>query len=480
MGGVTETYSYQHYLFYTFSFVLIGSLLAATSLQNILPLILPAILLIGFAGTLNLRRLYAFFFLLLPFSIEISFAEGLGSDLPAEPFMIGLSLIGLFLFANKFAVIDARYIRHPITVLLILHLVWIALATFFSEDFVVSFKYLLAKIWYIIPFYFLAIYLLREVTTVRNLIKGLLISLSVAIAFVMISHAGDSFSFDKINQAVSPLFRNHVNYACILTLFIPYLWYLYITSKAKSNKLIYTGFILVFLAAIYLSYTRAAYVAIAIAIGAYFIVRWRLTKVIILTFTIITIAGISYMTIDNNYLEFKPEYEKAITHTKFDNLLEATTKLEDISTVERFYRWVAGGHMVADKPLFGFGPATFYFFYQSYTVTGFQTYVSDNTEKSGIHNYYLMTAVEQGIIGCLIFICFCFIVITKGDEIYHAEIDENKKSLVMAALLSFIIICAILIINDMVEAAKVGPFFFLAPAIILIYGVASGKERFTN
>jgi len=456
--------------------LVIGSLFTAIYLENPFPLLLPIISLIGFAGALNLNRLYAFFFLLLPFSIEINLAGGIGTDLPAEPFMIGLTLIAFFIFAHSYKNIDSRYLKNPISLLLILHLVWIALATLFSQDLTVSVKYFLAKIWYVVPFYFLALYLLRREADFRVLLKCLLVSLLIAISFVMISHAADGFAFNRINQAVSPIFRNHVNYACILTLFVPYLWYLIVSSERRLNRSIYAGSLMFFLLAIYYSYTRAAYVAVAIAIGAYFVIRWRLVKIVVLIAAILAIGSISYMAIDDHYLDYKPEFEKAITHAKFDDLLEATTKLEDISTVERFYRWVAGSYMVAERPLVGFGPATFYFFYQSYTVTGFQTYVSDNPEKSGIHNYYLMTAVEQGVIGCLIFVCFCFMVMIKGEEVYHRQTIPSKKALVMSAILSFIIICAILLINDMVEAVKVGTFFFLAPALILIHDLNSRED----
>ena len=480
MNNISSTYSTHLVLFYGFSLILLTSLFAAIGLESPLPLLLPIISLVGFVGALNLNRLYAFFFLLLPFSIEVSLVGGLGTDLPAEPFMIGLTVVSMLLFANNFKNIDARFLKHPITILALLHLVWIALTTIFSQDLIVSTKYLLAKIWYVVPFYFLPLYLLRKEKDFRLLLKGLLVSLSVAILFVMLSHMRDGFSFDRINQAVSPIFRNHVNYACILTLFIPYLWYLLVSSNRQFSKAIYSGSILLFLSAIYLSYTRAAYVAIAIAIGAYFVIKWKLSKIAILSVTIIALGSVSYLALNDKYLEFAPDYEKAITHAKFDDLLEATTKLEDISTVERFYRWVAGSYMVADRPFLGFGPATFYFFYQSYTVTGFQTYVSDNPERSGIHNYYLMTAVEQGLIGCLIFVCFCFMVMIKGEQTYHKQKENGKKALVMSAILSFIIICTILLINDMVEAAKVGPFFFLAPAMILVYDLSSSKSRLTN
>ena len=61
--------------------------------------------------------------------------------------------------------------------------------------------------------------------------------------------------------------------------------------------------------------------------------------------------GIAYLMYNNNYLRFNPQYEKTISHQRFDKLLTATYKMEDISTMERLYRWVAGVQMIQDKPL---------------------------------------------------------------------------------------------------------------------------------
>lgn len=476
MDKIQSTNPSSVLLYNVFGFVLISSIFFAIYFENPVSLIIPILALVAYAGIINLNRLYAFFFVLLPFSLEVSLPGGLGTDLPAEPFMIGLTLIALMIFVRNYNFIDAKLIRHPITIVLILHLIWIGLTAFFSQDLVVSIKFFVAKLWYVIPFYFLAFYLVRRVGDFRILLKGIIASLCFAILFVMISHSQTGFSFDSINQAVSPLFRNHVNYACLITLLMPYCWYLYKTSAKGFSRTVYLIIILAFLIAIYFSFTRAAYIAIGIAIGASYIIKLRLSKIALMLTIVLAFGSISYLAINNNYLDYKPDFEKAITHKKFDNLIEATTKLEDISTVERFYRWIAGTYMVADRPLMGFGPGTFYFFYQSYTVTGFQTYVSDNPEKSGIHNYYLMTAVEQGMVGFLILLAFCFLVIIKGEQIYHRTKNEKNRYLVMSLLLSFIIICAILLINDMVEAAKVGPFFFLAPALLVIYDLKASKE----
>jgi len=144
--------------------------------------------------------------------------------------------------------------------------------------------------------------------------------------------------------------------------------------------------------------------------------------------------------------------------------------------MERVHRWVAGGRMLADRPILGFGPANFYNTYQDYTLNQFKTYVSNNPEKSGIHNYYLMIAVEQGIFGLLIFLGLLIAALLRGEKLYHRMKDHKSKAIVMAAIISIVVSCAILLINDMLEADKVGPIFYFSLSVLVAYDVIDKKE----
>lgn len=217
---------------------------------------------------------------------------------------------------------------------------------------------------------------------------------------------------------------------------------------------------------IYFSYTRAAILSLILAFGCYYLIKWRLFFKSVLLGVPILIFLVYFLVKDNNYVRFAPNFERTVTHNDFGNLLDATYKLEDISTMERVYRWVAGAHMVAEKPYLGFGPGTFYTYYQNYTVTMFETYVSDNPEKSGMHNNFLMILVEQGFPGLIIFLIFCLMVLYQIQEQYSKTKDKNEKILVMASGLCIIIILLTNLINDTLEVDKIGPFFFFSIAII--------------
>ena len=165
---------------------------------------------------------------------------------------------------------------------------------------------------------------------------------------------------------------------------------------------------------------------------------------------------------------------------KFDNLIEATYKMEDISTMERVYRWVAGLQMVKDRPLLGFGPGCFYPFYKDYVVSSFRTYVSDNPDKSGIHNYFFMILVEQGFMGLIIILFLCVFPVLYGERIYHQLVETDDKNMVMVCILCLIAFNAMLIINDLVETDKLGSFFWLNLSILTMLGIRGKKIKETT
>ena len=139
--------------------------------------------------------------------------------------------------------------------------------------------------------------------------------------------------------------------------------------------------------------------------------------------------------------------------------------------MERVYRWVAAVHMIADKPLVGSGPATFYPEYKRYTVTSFRTYVSPNYEHSTAHNYFLLLLAEQGIPG---FVLFCALIATAlltAERLYHASAHQPEvHRVVLAVSLSLVIILCHLFLNELVEVDKIGSVFFVTLAMLIRSG----------
>lgn len=448
--------------------LIFASGLIAAAAQSPLPLAIPAGILILGLGFKNLKALYLICIVLIPFSTEVQFGS-LGTDLPAEPAMWLLTGLGMVYFLRNAKNIEGALLRHPISIALLFHLTWLLLTTVTSSYPSTSIKFFLAKLWYIIPFFALTTILLRTKLDLHKVILAIALPLTVVLLYCLIRHASLGFSFEDVNQAMAPFFRNHVTYAALTSIVLPFLLVGAFSFRQNSwwrYALLFTS--IISLVAIQTSYTRAAYGSLFIAALYVVVMRLKLTKHALILAMALVIAFGTFVVSNNRFFNFAPNYNKTVTHTDFDNLLEATYKLEDISTMERVYRWVAGSYMSAEHPVVGFGPGNFYRFYKGYALESFRTYVSDNPEHSGIHNYYLMTVVEQGWPGLVFFvILFCTGLIT-AEKAYHRTKKKSVKLAIIIFSSSLVVNLSFQLMNDMIETDKAGPWFFLCLAGIVV------------
>ena len=450
-------------------------------LESPLPLVLPLVVMGAYILVADYKILFYLLFFTIPFSSGFSVGSS-SIDLPSEPIMIVLSGVALIYFLSHFRKMSFRFITHPISLLLLIHLSWILITTLTSEQFSFSLKFFLAKLWYVLPFYFLAGKLLYRDKVYKTWLFTTMVGISITVVYVMIRHSTFGFSFDDINWVLGPFYPNHVIYAALLTLFLPYVWESLAFFKPQSFRWwMVIGVLALFLIAIKFSYTRAAYVTVAALIGAYWMIRWNVLKYALVLAVVVSIFGVNWIVKDNKYLDYAPNYERTISNKDFDDLVEATYNLEDISVMERVYRWVAAFRMSSDHPYMGFGPGNFYSFYQPYTLRMFKTYVSDNPEKSGVHCYFMMTTVEQGIPGLVIFVLLMLGIIVTAERAYHLAKAPEIKRRIMANVLAFLAVCSLLLVNDVVESDKIGSFFFLSAAVIVRLYLhaqnASAKEK---
>jgi len=298
----------------------------------------------------------------------------------------------------------------------------------------------------------------------------------------LVRHSVSGFAFSRINFVMGPWFINHVMYAAIIVSLFPLLVALLFQSDkaehflSRRSNILKLALVALFTIGILHSFTRAAIIALVIGGGVYFIIRWKLIRHSFVASLIVLAGGITYLVHNNQYLEYAPEYTRAISHHKFNDLVSATSKLEDVSTMERVHRWVAGFRMLNERPVVGFGPSSFYSSYKPYTVNSFKTYVSENFDKSGIHCYFLMVFVEQGYVGGVIFLILSLSLLVFGERLYHRTIDLKDKALIMATTIGLSIIFALNLINDILETDKVGAFFLTYAAILVIMDLKNRKQ----
>jgi O-antigen ligase len=281
-------------------------------------------------------------------------------------------------------------------------------------------------------------------------------------------HASKGFSFDSINWAIQPFYINHVIYAVVAALLVPYAFYAARDNAPGLKRVLWRVALAILVFGVLLSYTRASILSLPLAGMFYLVLRLRLTRLVLAGAAIAAGSGAFYFMSQNNYMLYAPDFEKTIFNGhNFEKHLEATYKLEDVSGMERVYRWVAAARMISEKPVTGSGPSTFYPEYKRYTVKSFRTYVSDNPEKSTTHNYFLLQLAEQGLPGFLLFATLLATALIMVERLYHRSRSRQNRAVVLAAGLSLVIIVFHLLLNELVEVDKVGSFFYIALAILI-------------
>ncbi|MDQ2769830.1 MAG: O-antigen ligase family protein [Bacteroidota bacterium] len=445
---------------------------AGAVLLNQPALLLPGLLVVGLlVAFIEWRWLYYLLFFLLAFSLEIGLPGGFSMDVPSEPLMLALTAcVGLALALGQ-GRLPARELRHPLLVLLVLMLLWTAIDTLFSVNTLKSVKYLLAKVWYLVPFILGTLLVVRRPAEAWRFVAAYAAGACCTVLYVVSRHATKGFSFAEINWALHPFYRNHVSYATTLALIIPFVLLGQQTASRRVRPLWWVALGLL-LFGLLTSYTRASILSLPVAGLYYLVLRLRLTWAVLLA-TALSVAGsVFYFVSEDNFMLFAPDFEKTVFNGQnFEKHLEATYNMQDVSGMERVYRWVAASRMIADKPLVGSGPATFYPEYKRYTVKSFRTYVSENPEKSTTHNYFLLQLAEQGIPGFTLFVLLVATALLTAERLYHrARHRPEVRRVVLAATLSFVVILFHLTLNELVEVDKIGSIFFVCLALLLRCG----------
>ena len=412
---------------------------------------------------------YLFYLLVLsiPWSIEYNFTPSLGTDLPDEPLMLLTAMAALILIIHNRKRLNSSF-RHPLVFIILIQLVWIMITVIYSTGILVSFKYLLAKVWYLLAFVAAPVYLFRDRKTMERSFVFLLFSMMTFMLFAIIKHAQYNWTFENINDALDPFFRNHVNYSSLLVFMVPVQIAIIQLAASKRLKMVVQCLMFVTIVALYFSYARGAWLALIAGFVSYWLIRKKLLFAGYLLFLLVCITAIFWLKSNDNYLKLAPDYNTTIFHTDFREHLVATYQMKDVSTAERFHRWVAGVRMINDSWKTGFGPTSFFREYKSYTQPAFKTWVSKNEEQSTVHNYFLLLIIEQGAMGLLIFLLLLGVMFWHTQKIYHST-QQRKLKVMMGAVGALLVMqCVINSLSDLIETDKVGSVFYLCLALIIV------------
>ncbi|MEI6263909.1 MAG: O-antigen ligase family protein [Sphingobacteriia bacterium] len=413
------------------------------------------------------KQVFWILLVLIPLSTELNLSPTLSLDFPIEIILLIITTIAVAKLFHQPDIFNDT-LRSPLLLLVVLHLLWILVCSFFSTTPLLSIKYFLAKIWYIIPFLMITPIALKNYTDWKKLVLCLCIPMSVLIVQILFRQSLYGFEFGAIKKAMFPFFRNHVNYSALLVCLIPIGWIIWkFTPSNTFHKKLSKSLLIIAVIALLFAYSRGAWLAMIIGLLSIFIFRknW-MGKAIIVSIILIGVI-ISTLSYQKNYIAFAPNHDQTIFHENFGEHLSATINRKDISNAERFHRWVAAARMIAEKPIIGFGPNSFYHQYQPFTVSAFKTWVSNNPEHSTVHNYFLLITIEQGIIGLILFISLFIYMLLAAQYLYHQFQSELYRTISLVIGIVLVMIGVINCASDMIETDKIGSVFWLCGGALI-------------
>ena len=448
-------------------------------LDEKLLLILPFAVLAMLLFAINLRYLFFALLAAIPLSTEFAVTDTLSTDLPDEPMMLLLSGSLVCILLIKPSLFPVELKKSSLFFLLLLQLSWTLVTVLFSHEVWLSVKYSLAKTWFILAFVVGSLLFLKTKKDLVLASKCLIFSMLLPISVSLIRHAGKGFTFESINSTLDPFFRNHVNYSALLVCLFPilFVWYHFAVGRLRKWILFCMG---LFLAALFFAYSRGAWLCLLSGAIAWVAVKRKFLLSLITAVIILAALSLFWLVQQDNYLKFAPDFNTTTQHTDFNEHLEATYTLKDMSTMERFYRWIAGIKMVNEEKLIGYGPNTFTIYYKEYTVAAFKTWVSKNEEKSSVHNYFLLIAIEQGLPGLLllfVLLISMFAIAVKG---YHVLNDPFERSLSMLCAVVLSMVVTLNLLSDLIETDKIGSIYFLLLGLLIRVQVKINQQQTNN
>jgi O-antigen ligase len=305
----------------------------------------------------------------------------------------------------------------------------------------------------------------RQLLIAASVLAGSMLLVTLVILF---RHAVTGFSFASINDAAFPFFRNHVNYSAMLVCMLPVLVGFFVRADKSTAKRWLGMAIALVLVALFFSYARGAWLALLVGVLAWWLMRKKLLVYAWLFSIILVIGLIGWLKTNDRYLQYASDQNTTIFHSNFNRHLVSTYQLKDLSTAERFYRWIAGVRMIKDNWLTGYGPNTFYEHYKGYAIPAYKTWVSDNPERSTVHNYFLFTAIEQGIPGLIFLLVLLGAMFYYAQHIYQRSTDPFNRTVAAVCGVMITMITTLNFFSDLVETDKIGSLFFLCLSTLIV------------
>lgn len=371
-----------------------------------------------------------------PLAVKLSDMEmGVSVSLPTEPLMFAV-LILFFLKALFESNYDLKILKHPVSIAILINLIWILFTSITSEMPVVSFKFFMARLWFVVPFYFLGIILFKRIDNIKYFLWLYILPLLYVIGYSTLVLARHGFSEDVSHWAMSPFYNDHTAYGAILALLLPFTIGFAVYKKYPVNYRAFSLLIsVILLVALYLSNSRAAWISFVAAFMVLLIILFKIKfKYVFLVVGILLGLFFSFRTQIIDRMEENRQDSSGDFMKHVQSIYNIST---DASNLERLNRWQSALRMFEERPFVGWGPGTYQFVYAPFQRSKDKTIISTNFGNRGnAHSEYLGPLSESGVLGAVTIIIVVFVVLYRALWVYKSSRHPEIRMLALTSLLS--------------------------------------------
>jgi O-antigen ligase len=435
-----------------------------------LPL-LPALTAIFLLFIFSLDKVLLLIAFLTPLAVNLMDYEiQMGLSLPTEPLMAGVLLFSVVRFFYDWK-IDKRILKHPVTIAILINLIWIFITSISSELPLVSFKFFIARLWFVIPFYLIGVMIFAKPSNIRNFAWLYMISLVMVVIYSTVMLISWNFSNNAAHWVMSPFFNDHTAYGAAIAMFIfPAAGFVFIKEYSRSLRY-FALFLLSFLIiALILSLSRAAWVSFLASLGIFFIVKYKIR--LRWLFAVIFLLLATFLTFQQDIM-FQLKKNKQDSSTDLVEHARSISNISsDASNLERLNRWNAAFRLFSERPLMGWGPGTYQFVYAPYQFHNDKTIISTNAgDKGNAHSEYFGPLAESGVPGMLTVILIIICVIYTAVKVFKHSKQKHIKYLSLWFLLGLITYYIHGLLNNFLDTDKLSVPFWGFTAIIVAIDV---------
>ncbi|RKX17971.1 MAG: hypothetical protein DRP35_10035 [Candidatus Zixiibacteriota bacterium] len=442
---------------------------------NLVPFVLIVILFTIFS--LDKTILLITFF--VPISIPLrTFYPDLGIDmyLPTEPLMVGV-LILFLLKILKERTFDKKVLIHPVSITIYFSLFWILITSFTSTMPIVSLKFFLSRIWFLVSFYFLATQLFKNPKNFKLFLALYFVAFLIAIGYTLKNHLSYGlFDQEAANFVCSPLYNDHTAYGAALAIAIFGILGIIFDNKIKGIWRIISLVIFgIFIFAIIFSYSRAAWLSVFVAVVVLILILFKIKFKIVafLSLILIVVGSLIYNQLMNDL-----EKNRQDSSSDFAEQLQSMTNIStDASNVERLNRWSCAVRMFEKKPIFGWGPGTYMFQYAPFQLSYEKTIISTNEgDRGNAHSEYLGPLAESGVLGMVYMLLIAVFAMITGLRAYKYAVNKEIKILTLFTLLGLVTYLVHGFLNNFLDSDKLSALFWGSIAFLVVADIYFTKK----